>query len=202
MKIGSHVFYRRWPTIGQLLPIARAATQPPVPAPKLSAIGRGILLDASLAGPGRDSIPIGGAAPAGRASYDGQLTIAAVQPSLMMMLAAASPPDFLTLVNELRSGIDPGANLDLLAVSPQSEIVVTGRSPTRNTPPLRPALTAREVGPPAIVPTEGLPPGLDRHTCAPMSTGVAILLEEAIGAVRALARVPMPRVFGPQARAG
>jgi N-acetylmuramoyl-L-alanine amidase len=203
MKIGSHVFYRRWPTIGQLLPIARAATQPPVPAPKPSAIGRGILLDASLAGPGRDRIPIGGAAPAGRAPYDGQLTIAAVQPRLMTMLAAASQPDFLTLVDELRSSIDPGANLDLPVVSLQSEIVATGRSPTRTTLPLRPAPTmAREAGPPAIVPTEGLPPGLDRYARAPMSTGVAVLLEEAIGVMPAPARVPMPRLFGPQARAG
>jgi Cell Wall Hydrolase len=204
MRIGSHVFYRRWPAIGQLLPIARAATQPPVPAPKPSAIGRGILLDASLAVRRRDRTA-GGAAPAGRAPYDGQLTIAAVQPGLTMMLAAASQSDFLTLVDELRSGIDPGASLDfdLPVVSPQSGIVVTGRSPTRTTLSLRPAPTmTREARPPAIVPTEGLPPGLDRYARAPMSTGVAVLLEQAIGVMPAPARVPMPRLFGPQARAG
>ncbi len=174
MKIGSHVFYRRWSVIGQLLPIARAAGQPPVPTRKPSPTGRGILLEAGLVAPGLDSIRIDGAARAGRAPYGSELTIAADEPGLMMMLAAASPPDFLTLVDELRRGVDRGAmpGLDLPVAPQHGKIIVTGPSPIRAAPRLQPVPTmAREAGPPPIVPTEGVLAGLDRYARAPHEHG-------------------------------
>jgi hypothetical protein len=170
-----------------------------------AAVSRGILLDAGLAALGLDSIRIDAVSPAGAAPYEGELTIAADDPGLMMRLVAARPPDFLALVDELRRGVDRGAKpeLDLPVEPQQSKIIVTAPRPASSAPQLQLApTTTAEAGTPAIALADGLPAGLEHYGLAPMNAGVAVLLEEAIGAVPTLARVSLPRVFGPQARAG